>query len=294
MANSIDWNFLENKVVPFYSEEGRPLSDESVCERWVENPYYQYFCGEEYFQHTFPIERSLMTYFRHRVGEDFCIALLQESLNTAHQLGALETKNLEKVVVDTTVQEKAITFPTDAKLRYKAIVSLVKFGKESGITLRQSYLRVGKTAVVKSGRYCHAKQMRRAKKVEKKLQIWLGRIIREIERKKAILIHQQQKSDTRNCILGMRLKLSVLAKVKLISPMNLGVKYRLRQMLILRLLVILFYIQKLFMVDRYDGHTLNVVINEYQAQIGIKPKRIYVDKGYQGHHYEQKDHVFKS
>lgn len=116
LANSIDWNFLENKVAPFYSDEDRPgiparlmvglhilkhmhnLSDESVCQRWVENPYYQYFCGEEYFQHDFPIERSSMTHFRHRVGEDFCVALLQESLSTAHKLSALETRNLERVL----------------------------------------------------------------------------------------------------------------------------------------------------------------------------------------------------
>lgn len=185
LADSINWRFLEEKISPYYSEEGRPglptrmivglhllkymynLSDEVVCERWIENPYYQYFCGEEYFQHSFPIERSSMTHFRKRVGEDFCIALLQESLQTAHQLGALETKNLKRVVVDTTVQAKAVTFPTDAKLRYKAIISLVKLAKKEEITLRQSYVRVSKMALIKSSRYRHAKQMKRARKAEK-------------------------------------------------------------------------------------------------------------------------------
>jgi IS5 family transposase len=101
------------------------LSDEGVCERWIENPYFQYLCGETYFQHDFPIERSSMTHFRDRVGEDFCMAWLQESLHTPHRLGALETKQMKRVIVDTTVQPEAITFPTDAKLRYKAIVALL-------------------------------------------------------------------------------------------------------------------------------------------------------------------------
>jgi IS5 family transposase len=249
---------LESKVVPYYSDEGRPgipvrlivglhilkhmynLSDESVCERWVENPYYQYFCGEEYFQHKFPIERSSMTHFRNRVGEEFCIALLQESINAAHQLGALEIKNLEKVVVDTTVQEKAITFPTDAKLRYKAIVSLAKLAKKNGIELRQSYVRVGKTAVVKTSRYRHAKQMKRARKEEKKLHTWLGRMIREIERKtennselknifkealsKATCIHQQKKSDSNKLYSWHAPEVECISKGKAHKPYEFGCK----------------------------------------------------------------------
>jgi IS5 family transposase len=328
LANSIDWNFLESKVTPFYSDEGRPgiparlivglhilkhmynLSDESVCERWVENPYYQYFCGEEYFQHKFPIERSSMTHFRHRVGEDFCIALLQESLSTAHKLGALETKNLERVVVDTTVQEKAITFPTDAKLRYKAIMSLVKLASIHGIKLRQSYLRVGKTAVVKSGRYRHAKQMKRAKKVEKKLQTWLGRIIREIEKKaahnselkhtfkdalaKATHIHQQQKSDTNKIYSWHASEVECISKGKAHKPYEFGCKVSITTNVNSAPAGHFVLHAKAFHDRPYDGHTLNQVLSEYQTQIGIEPDRTYVDKGYQGHNYEKKNRVFKS
>ena len=100
------------------------------------------------------------------------MSLLQESLNTAHKLGALETKQLKRVVVDTTVQPKAITFPTDAKLRYKGIIALGKLAKNEGIELRQSYVRVAKNALVASSRYRHAKQMKRARKTEKKLNVW--------------------------------------------------------------------------------------------------------------------------
>ncbi len=89
------------------------LSDEVLCARWIENPYYQYFCGEESFQHALPFERSSLTRWRQRLGEDQLAALIQESLSVAHRTGALATKDLERVVVDTTVQPKNVTFPTD-------------------------------------------------------------------------------------------------------------------------------------------------------------------------------------
>ena len=328
LANSIDWNFLENKVALFYSDEGRPgiparliiglhilkhmynLSDDGVCERWVENPYYQYFCGEHYFQHKFPIERSSMTHFRHRVGEDFCIALLQESLSTAHKLGALETKNLDRIVTDTTVQEKAITFPTDSKLRYKAILSLVKIAKKNGIKLRQTYVRVGKIAVVKSSRYRHAKQLKRAKKQEKKLQTWLGRIIREIEKKtgnnldlktifkeplfKATQIHQQQQSDSNKLYSWHAPEVECISKGKAHKKYEFGCKVSITSHVNPAPAGHFVLHAKAFHGNPFDGHTLNPVIMEYKAQIGIEPDRIYVDKGYVGHHYEKKNHVFKS
>ena len=147
---------------PFYATEGRSaiparlmlglhllkhmydLSDENVRARWVENPYFQYFCGAVYFQHSFPIERSSMTHFRQRVGKEFCVTLVQESLNAAFQLGALEIQHIERVIVDTTVQPKAITFSTDAKLRYKAVTKLTQLAKEHGIKLRRKKDRLGK------------------------------------------------------------------------------------------------------------------------------------------------------
>src|ERR1035437_3510779 len=91
------------------------LSDEALCDRWVENPYFQYFCGEVVFQHAAPFDRSSLTRWRQRLGEEQIAALLQESLSAAHRTKAIETKDLERVVVDTTVQEKAIAHPTDAR-----------------------------------------------------------------------------------------------------------------------------------------------------------------------------------
>src|SRR5208283_5279928 len=91
------------------------LSDEALCERWVENPYYQYLCGEEFFQHRLVFDRSSLTRWRQRMGEEKLQALIQESLSVATRSGALKPSELSRVIVDTTVQPKNVTFPTDAK-----------------------------------------------------------------------------------------------------------------------------------------------------------------------------------
>jgi transposase, IS5 family len=159
------------------------LSDEALCDRWVENPYFQYFCGEVVFRHELPFDRSSLTRWRQRLGEEQIAALLQESLSVAHRTGAIQTKDLERVVVDTTVQEKAIAHPTDARLTHRAIEKLVDLAKREGVELRQSYLRVAKRAAIMVGRYTHAHQFKRARRQLKFLHTRLGRIIRDIRRK---------------------------------------------------------------------------------------------------------------
>ena len=159
------------------------LSDEMLCDRWVENPYFQYFCGEVVFRHEAPFDRSSLTRWRQRLGEEQIAALLQESLSVAHRTGAIESKDLERVVVDTTVQEKAIAHPTDARLTHRAIEKLVEMAKREGVELRQSYLRVAKRAAIMVGRYTHAHQFKRARRQLKFLRTRLGRIIRDVRRK---------------------------------------------------------------------------------------------------------------
>src|SRR5260221_9902960 len=91
------------------------LSDEALCDRWVENPYFQYFCGEEFFQHALVFDRSSLTRWRQRMGEEKLQALLQESLAVATRTEAMKPSDLARVVIDTTVQPKAVMFPTDPK-----------------------------------------------------------------------------------------------------------------------------------------------------------------------------------
>src|SRR5262245_12988107 len=139
LARTIDWTFLERQFGAVYSDgPGQPplptrlmaglailkhtcdLSDEVLCERWVENPYYQYFCGEEFFQHRLVFDRSSLTRWRQRMGEVKLQVLLQESLAVATRTGAMKPCDLARIVVDTTVQPKAVMFPTDAKLLNRA------------------------------------------------------------------------------------------------------------------------------------------------------------------------------
>ena len=204
LARAIDWRFLEEKFGTVYSDKpGHPplptrlmaglailkhtydLSDEALCERWVENPYFQFLCGEEFFQHRLVFDRSSLTRWRQRMGGDKLVALLQESLATAARTGALKPSDLARVVVDTTVQPKAVMFPTDAKLINRARQRLVRQAHALGITLRQSYARVGKLMLIKHQRYAHAKQFKRANRSLRKLRTYLGRVIRDIRRKTA-------------------------------------------------------------------------------------------------------------
>src|SRR3954451_3890270 len=129
---------------------------EALCDRWVENPYFQYFCGEETFQHAAPFDRSSLTRWRQRLGEEQLVALIQESLAVAHKTGAIASKDLERVVVDTTVQPKAVAHPTDARLMHRALEKLAALAKDAGVPLRQSYARVAKRAAIMVGRYSHA------------------------------------------------------------------------------------------------------------------------------------------
>src|SRR5262250_1162763 len=202
LTGEIDWGFLEQRLASvcttgpgqpplpgrliaglFILKHMHSLSDEVLCARWLENPYYQYFCGEQTFRHDLPFERSSLTRWRQRLGEEHLAALLQESLSVAHKTGAIETKDLERVAVDTTVQPKAIAHPTDARLMYRAIEKLVDLAKRDGVALRQSYIRVGKWASIMVGRYTHAHQFKRARRMLKFLRTRLGRLIRDIGRK---------------------------------------------------------------------------------------------------------------
>lgn len=130
------------------------LSDELVWDRWVHDPYFQYFTGKEFFQHELPHERLGMSHWRKRIGDRLDI-LLAESLRLAHDNGALKKNDLTRVTVDTTVQPKNVTFPTDAKLLEVAIHQLGKLAKDRGVPLRQSYKRVAKHAAMIAGMLLH-------------------------------------------------------------------------------------------------------------------------------------------
>lgn len=136
------------------------LSDEAVVETWVENPYWQYFCGCEYFEHEFPIDPTSMTRWRNRLQEAGMEKLLEQTIKIGLKTGVLKQQQLKRLSIDTTVQEKAIAFPTDARLYQKMRLKLVKKARDCGIELCQSYIRVGRRSFVMHQRYSPARQFK--------------------------------------------------------------------------------------------------------------------------------------
>jgi IS5 family transposase len=319
LAGEVDWRFLEQRFGEAYDDDpGRPplptrlmaglailkhtynLSDEVLCERWIENPYYQYFCGEEFFQHEAPFDRSSLTRWRQRMGEDKLTALLQESLATAARTGALRPADLSKVIVDTTVQPKAVAFPTEAKLKHRARERLVRLAKKHGVDLRQSYARVGKRALIKHQRYAHAKQFRRANRELRRLKTMLGRVIRDIARKirgdeglQAIFakpltlarrVHAQERGQRGPKVYSLHApEVECIGKGKPHRPYEFGVKVSVATTLRHAKGGQFVAHVKALPGNPYDGHTLGAVIPDMERTIGATISRVLADAGYRGH-----------
>jgi len=328
LADKIDWNWLDDQLADCFSDEGRPaepvrfmvgmfllketfnLADEQVWDRWVNDPYFQYFTGEEFFQHTLPHERSGMSHWRKRIGDRLDI-LLAETLRIACDTGALKKRDLARVTVDTTVQEKNVTFPTDAKLLNTAIQKLGELAKINDVGLRQSYTRLATNAAMMAQRYSHAKQFNRRNARIKFLRTRLGRLIRDIRRKiedrpdlrpvfdgalvRASQIKRQFRGQRGPKIYSWHApEVECIGKGKAHRPYEFGVKVSLTTtnkrckggQFILH--------AKALPGSPYDGHTLGQVIEETEALTGREVERIYVDKGYRGHNYPNPHRVFKS
>ncbi len=319
LAQTVDWRFLEERFEAAYSDgPGQPplptrlmaglailkhtysLSDEVLCDRWLESPYFQYFCGEEFFQHRLVFDRSSLTRWRQRMGEEKLQALLQESLATAVRTDALKPSDLSRVVVDTTVQPKNVMFPTDARLLQRAREILVRLANKHGVELRQSYRRVGKFALIKHQRYAHAKQWKRANRALKKLRTYLGRVIRDILRKTAddealrkvfapmlsrasSVLHQHQHQRGRKIYSLHAPEVECIGKGKAHRPYEFGVKASVATPIRHAKGGQFAIHAKAMAGNPYDGHTLKTVIPEIEALVGNTLERIIADAGYRGH-----------
>jgi IS5 family transposase len=319
LARAIDWGFLEERFGAVYADgPGQPplptrlmaglailkhtydLSDEALCERWVENPYYQYLCGEEFFQHRLIFDRSSLTRWRQRMGEEKLAALIQESLSVATKTGAMKPSDLSRVIVDTTVQPKNVMFPTDAKLLNRAREILVRLAKKNGLGLRQSYARVGKLALIKQQRYAHAHQFKRANRSLRTLKTYLGRVIRDIARK--ITDHEGLREafakplDLARRVLTQNHKqrgpkvyslhapeVECIGKGKAHRPYEFGVKISVATPIKHSKGGQFVTHVKALPGNPYDGHTLAKVIPAMEALIGNIIARMIADAGYRGH-----------
>jgi transposase, IS5 family len=195
LANKIDWNSFETGFAPLYSSKGCPakpirlmvgllilkqlydLGDETVMAEWVANPYFQYFCGETVFQWKFPCDPSDLVHFRHRIGKSGVEQILAVSI-LMHGKEVLS----EDISIDTTVQEKNITYPTDTKLAVRIIRKCNLMAKKEGIGLRQSYKFVVKELLQTANSRSWKKAKERAK-ARKKIKTLAGRQVRDLSRK---------------------------------------------------------------------------------------------------------------
>jgi len=328
LAKTISWSFIEAKCGEVYTDgPGMPplptrlmaglailkytfdLSDEAVCERWVESPYFQYFCGEEFFCHELPLDRSSLTRWRQRMGEERLASLLQESLSVAVKSGAMAPQDTRRVIVDTTVQPKNVMFPTDAKLVNRAREKLVKLAGKLGLELRQSYTRVGKLALIKHQRYAHAHQFKRANRALRKLKTYLGRTIRDIARQiagedelQAIFLrplHQagrvleQNQHQRGHKVYSLHApEVECIGKGKAHAPYEFGVKVSVATTLKRSRGGQFALHAKALPGNPYDGHTLATVIPDMEHTIGNEIERVLADAGYRGHNAPQ-SHRFR-
>ncbi len=317
LGAKINWSEFDKSFGPLYSEgKGRPakptrlmvglhylkhtynLSDEEVVSQWLENPYWQYFCGNEYFEHGFPIDASSMTRWRKRVSEAGMEKLLEETIVTGLEIGVLKKASMNKLNVDTTVQEKAVSFPTDAKLYHRMREKLVDLSKEHGVILRQSYKYKSKHAYYWRGRYTSCRQMIRANKQQRSLKTYLGRVVRDIERKVAGSVELQsvfseplslarrilsQSRHDKNKLYSIHApEVECIAKGKAHKKYEFGCKVSVvatsKECFIMGM--------KAYHGNPYDGHTLDDAVLQAESITGFKAKEIYADRGYRGHNYK--------
>jgi IS5 family transposase len=326
LAGLIDWSRFDEAYGRFYHQKGRPglptrlmaglhllkhmegLSDEAVCARWVENPYFQYFCGEQYFRHKLPLDRSSMTRWRRRIGADKLELLLAETLRVALRTDAVTPQACKRVTLDTTVQTKAIAHPSDSHLLLRGIEWLNRLARQHSIRLRQSFLRVGRQARRDVSRLIHGRGHRQAMRWVRKLRTWLGRLDRDIGRK--IAGHEQleaafavarervarilaQKADDTDKLYALHApEVECIAKGKARTRYEFGVKTSIAVTNARTAGGQFILGMQALPGNPYDGHTLTGQIEQVERLTGVTVDRAYVDRGYKGHKHGGKAKVY--
>lgn len=313
LADSIDWSAFEDSLEPCFSDTGRQAkpvrlmvalhylkyafdqSDESVLAVWIENPYWQYFSGGSYFEHATPLDSSSMTRWRAYLKEAGVEEMLAETIKTGLREKMVKKSDLKRVNVDTTVQEKDIRHPTDSRLYDRSRERLVRAARERGIVLRQSYARVGKRALRCHSGYASARQMRRARRQEKKLRVFLGRVARDIRRKCANLdaellrelqlaerLIAQKRKDSKKLYSLHEPHVECIAKGKAHKRYEFGCKAG----FVTSAKTNWVLGAKAFHGNPYDGHTLSDSLHQTERLTGVAVEQATCDLGYRGHGYQ--------
>jgi IS5 family transposase len=279
------------------------LSDEETCATWLENPYFQAFCGETHFRHRLPLDRSSMTRWRKRIGPGDLEALLAETIAVAVKTKAVSQRQLERVTVDTTVQTKAVAHPTDSHLILRAIEWLNRAAKRHGIKLRQSFLRLATRARRQAARLMNTRGHKQGQRWLRKMRTWLGRLIRDIRRRiagdpaleaafetalaRAEQVLAQAPKDKGKLYAWHAPEVECIGKGKARTRYEFGVKASIATtnerckggQFVLG--------ARALPGNPYDGHTLAAQIDQSTRLSGVEVKRVYADRGYRGHGIER-------
>ena len=279
------------------------LSDEEVCARWSENILWQYFSGMEYYEHRLPCDATQIGRFRRVLGEEGLEQLLKATIDTAVAIKAVKPKELERVIVDTTVQEKAISHPVDSRLLEIARHKIVSAAKRAGIRLKQTFAKEGKQLRRRAGGYAHAKQFRRLRNVVNRQRTLLGIVMREVQRKhqapelvphsatavsdlamwmeRSERIRTQRTKDKNKLYALHAPEVECIAKGKARKPYEFGVKAA----IVVSHKAGLMMGARTFPGNPYDGHILSAVMEQaanLMQDVPAKIKQIVVDLGFRG------------
>jgi IS5 family transposase len=278
-------------------------SDEGVVERWADTPRWQFFSGCAYYEDRQPCDATTLVKFRQLLGEEGVEELLAQTLNVAAQLKLIKPQELTRVIVDSTVQHKAIAHPTDSRLLEVARTKLVAAAKEAGITLKQTFAKEGRDLARKAGRYAHARQWGRMRRAIKRQGTIVGRLSREIERKATVLTQAVRDALGESLQKAQRIaaqsrqrkaqegspklyawhapEVECISKGKARQPYEFGVKVGIASTLKSNLIVG----ARAFHGNPYDGHTLAEQLEQASILMqdsAVEPATAFVDLGYRG------------
>jgi len=286
-----------------YLKHSFNLSDEEVCARWSENVLWQFFSGLDYYEHRLPCDPTQIGRFRRDLGEDGLEQLLKATIDTAVAIKAVKPKELERVIVDTTVMEKAIAHPVDSRLLEIARHKVVSAAKLAGIQLKQTFAKEGKELRRRAGGYAHAKQFRRLKRVLKRQRTILGIVMREVQRKleardfapdhpkavsdlmmwleRAERIRTQQRHDKNKLYALHAPEVECISKGKARKPYEFGVK----SALVVSHKHGLMLGARTFPGNPYDGHILSAVLEQatnLTQDLSVTIRQVVADLGFRG------------
>lgn len=286
-----------------YLKHSFNLSDEELCQRWGENVLWQFFSGMAYYEHRPPCDPTQIGRFRRDLGEDGLEQLLKATIDTAVVMGAVEPQALERVIVDTTVQEKAIAHPVDSRLLEIARHKVVSAAKRAGIALKQTFAKAGKELRRKAGGYAHAKQFRRLQRTVKRQRTILGIVMREVQRKlaaadfagtsakalaelmmwleRAERVRTQRRHDKNKLYAMHAPEVECIGKGKARKPYEFGVK----NAVVVSHQHGLMLGARTFPGNPYDGHILSAVLEQaanLTQDLSITIRQVVVDLGFRG------------